>query len=50
MEFITDKRRAMPEARTWRGEGGVQSRQDPEPFEKRGESRGRTRPTNQEVK
>lgn len=47
MEFITDKRRAMPEART---SGGVQSRQDPEPFEKRGESRGRTRPTNQEVK
>lgn len=32
------------------GGGGVQSRQDPEPFEKRGESRGRTRPTNQEVK
>lgn len=47
MEFITDKRRAMPEART---SGGVQSRQDPEPFEKRGESRERTRPTNQEVK
>lgn len=36
MEFITDKRRAMTEART---SGRVQSRQDPEPFEKRGEER-----------
>lgn len=36
MEFITDKRRAMPEART---AGRVQSRQEPEPLEKRGEQR-----------
>lgn len=48
MEFITDKRRAMPEARTWvGGESRVGRTMS---HLRKGESRGRTRPTNQEVK